>query len=103
MLFSSKVLLDDLKTRVLLNVIDHPREVIVIFGLVGCFVAVQELMCVGRFSRSACSIFSVIKFSNMINAVSNHFIGLFKVVSHTVKCATSAVTQNKIVIICNNE
>ena len=41
-------------------------------------------------------------FSDDINAVSNHFIGLFKIIRYTEMSATSLVTQRKIVVMRKN-
>ena len=37
-----------------------------------------------------------------INAVSNHFIGFFKIIRDTEMSATSSATQRKIVVMCKN-
>ena len=47
--------------------------------------------------------FSVIKFTNMINAISNHFVRLFKVIRDAEMRAACMVSKNKIVAVGKND
>ena len=100
MLFTRKVLLDGLKTMVLFNVIDHPREVIVVFAwLAPC----PRINVHWEVEQECMQHFLVTKLSNMVNTVSNHFIGFVKDISDTKMCAMSMPTKNKIIVMCKHD
>ena len=103
MLLGSKILLNCLEAMVFLDVINHPGEMIIVFGLVCSVVTATEQMRIGWLRGCRSSVFLIVEVPYKINAKCDHLVAFFKVVSNAEMRAASTTAKNEIEIVSQDD
>ena len=87
---------------VLLNVINHPRKVIVFLAWFAALSVPKNNVRL-EVEQDCNQLYLVVIVANVINAESFHLVGLFKVICETEVCTASTTAKSKIIIMCKND
>jgi len=88
---------------VFLNVINHPGEMIIVFGLACSVVTATEQMRIGWLRGCRSSVFLIVEVPYKINAKCDHLVAFFKVVSNAEMRAASTTAKNEIEIVSQDD
>ena len=103
MLLGSKILLNCLEAMVFLNVINHPGEMIIVFGLACSVVTATEQLRIGWLRGCRSTVFLIVEVPYKINAKCDHLVAFFEVVSNAEMRAASTTGKNVIEIVSQDD
>jgi len=102
-LLGSKILLNCLEAMVFLDVINHPGEMIIVFGLACSVVTATEQMRIGWLRGCRSSVFLIVEALYKINAKCDHLVAFFEVISNAEMHAASTTSKNEIEVVRQDE